>query len=953
MTDMFKKAGEHFVKPMKIDPSDLQKNSEEKEIARVLADLDRKINKGKSENYLVSAIVSTYNSERFIRGCLEDLEAQTIADKLEIIVVNSGSEQNEEAIVKEFQKKYSNIKYIKTEQRETVYAAWNRGIKAASGKYITNANTDDRHRKDALEIMARALDQNPEICLVYGDTSNTCTENETFERHTSIGAFRWPDYSRKLLLNWGCLAGPHPMWRRSVHEEYGYFDESFESAGDYEFWLRISQTNDFLHIPETLGLFFYSPTAAGQRDPELTASEKKRIVTMYRQAAKEGRIIRRKTNHYGKICKEKDMNGNIGKIYFYCPDHKTPSGGIKTLYHHASILNNAGYQAFILHLNEGFNLNWHQYDVPVKYIATGVLIEENDVLVIPEAQPDLMEQTCYLPCTRVVFAMSWLHIYPNLQAYVNWRDFGITCVITPSRTIKEFIEWSMGIPTYLLDISINSSLYYYSGDKVLQVAYLTKKDRSSLLVEKILKAKHAEFRDIEWVGMRNLAEELYAQKLRRSEIFLTTSTQEGIHISCLEAMASGCIVVGYSGVGGREYMVSEGEKRNCVLAENDDYLTLAKRLEKVIFDIRNKDREIDILRQNALQMTSMLSEEREEESVLAFWRNLSRGIRKTGRKKPTLLHERGESNHELWPRTEAAVPGGEGFCSSKSYKKGTAIKRRNKNRFDCSIIIPVFNRVDYTKQCLEALVENTGGVEYEVIIVDNGSADGTGDFLKLLEGDVKIIRNNRNLGFAVACNQGAKAASGRYLTFLNNDTIPQKGWLSAMIKITEAEPNVGIVGSKLVYPETGKIQHAGIVISKRKKNPYNLYQNFPTDHPAVNRTRDFNAVTGACLLIRSDLFFEVGMFDESYINCFEDVDLCLKVREMGLRVVYNPQSFLYHYEAASEGRKDGAEHSTKVFLEKWGDKIEADEDRYYQEDGFYIEYYSDRDARVLPLKSEN
>ena len=104
-----------------------------------------------SEKYLISAIVSTYNSERFIRGCLEDLEAQTIADSVEIIFVNSGSEQNEEVIVKEFQQEYSNIKYIKTDERETVYSAWNRGIKASTGKYITNANTDDRHRKDALK----------------------------------------------------------------------------------------------------------------------------------------------------------------------------------------------------------------------------------------------------------------------------------------------------------------------------------------------------------------------------------------------------------------------------------------------------------------------------------------------------------------------------------------------------------------------------------------------------------------------------------------------------------------------------------------------------------------------------------------------------------------------------------------------------------------------------------
>ena len=145
----------------------------EKEIAITSVELKcKEITEVNGGEYLISALVSTYNSERFIRGCLEDLEAQTVANKLEIIVVNSGSEQNEESIVKEFQKKYSNIKYVKTELRETIYTAWNRAIKIARGKYLTNANTDDRHRKDALEILANELDNNPDIALVYGDQAN-------------------------------------------------------------------------------------------------------------------------------------------------------------------------------------------------------------------------------------------------------------------------------------------------------------------------------------------------------------------------------------------------------------------------------------------------------------------------------------------------------------------------------------------------------------------------------------------------------------------------------------------------------------------------------------------------------------------------------------------------------------------------------------------------------------
>jgi len=207
--------------------------------------------------HLVSAIVSTYNAEQFIRGCLQDLENQTIADRLEIIVVNSGSSQNEEAIVKEFQQKYTNIKYIKTKQRETIYAAWNRAIKIAQGMFITNANTDDRHRKDALQIMANALLANPDIALVYADQIQTDTPNDTFDHLHQAKKLRRPDYSRERLLL-GCCVGSQPMWRKSLHDEFGYFDQTLTCAGDWDFWLRISNKYEFKHIPEFLGLYYHN-----------------------------------------------------------------------------------------------------------------------------------------------------------------------------------------------------------------------------------------------------------------------------------------------------------------------------------------------------------------------------------------------------------------------------------------------------------------------------------------------------------------------------------------------------------------------------------------------------------------------------------------------------------------------------------------------------------------------
>lgn len=216
---------------------------------------------------LISAIVSTHNAERFMRGCLEDLGAQTIADKMEVVIVDSASPQNERGIVEEFQQRYDNIVYVRTPMRETTHAAFTRCAKLARGKYLTLACTDDRHKPDALERMAAVLDSRPDIALVYANSYITFRENETFANHTAEKQYRWTDWDPYLLLN-GCFMGPQPMWRKSLHEKYGYFDGDLESAGDWEFWLRLAERETFLHIDEFLGLYLFSETSSEHQHPE-------------------------------------------------------------------------------------------------------------------------------------------------------------------------------------------------------------------------------------------------------------------------------------------------------------------------------------------------------------------------------------------------------------------------------------------------------------------------------------------------------------------------------------------------------------------------------------------------------------------------------------------------------------------------------------------------------------
>ncbi|MBI3806647.1 MAG: FkbM family methyltransferase [Nitrospirae bacterium] len=518
--------------------------------------------KAAEETPLISVIVSTYRAEAFMQECLEDLERQTMSRHMEIIVVDAASPENERAIVSAFQARYKNITFLRTPTRIGVYAAWNMALKLAAGTYVTPFSTNDRLRHDAYEILARTLDEHPDVALVYGDTYVTRHPHQTFEHHQREGVWKWPEYNYGDLRR-RCLVGPHPMWRRSVHDDVGFFDESFVALGDQDFWLRLGASRQLLHISEVTGLYWHSSEGLSNK-PEIANPEEARLRARY--------------------------------------------------------------------------------------------------------------------------------------------------------------------------------------------------------------------------------------------------------------------------------------------------------------------------------------------------------------------------GHGTAPRAVSATA-----------------------RFDCSIVIPVWNKRELTEQCLSELARVTSGISYEVIVVDNHSTDDTLNFLDQLSGDVQIIRNSENLGFAKACNQGARAARGRFLIFLNNDTIPLDNWLTALVAEVTSHPNVGIVGSKLLY-EDDTIQHAGVVFSREGLMPYHLYRHVHRDHPAVNQRRTFQSVTAACMLIRREIFEAAGGFDEGFQNGFEDVDLCLKVKDNGWQIVYQPLSVLYHLESQTPGRKTQDQANALRFISRWGQRWWlADEDLYYHADGYMCIHTKDQGKEHLEL----
>lgn len=223
--------------------------------------------------------------------------------------------------------------------------------------------------------------------------------------------------------------------------------------------------------------------------------------------------------------------------------------------------------------------------------------------------------------------------------------------------------------------------------------------------------------------------------------------------------------------------------------------------------------------------------------------------------------------------------------------------------------------------------------------MDDASTDGTRSVLASYGDAIRVVTHKTNTCFAASCNDGASAASGQYLVFLNNDTLPLKGWLDALVRYAEANEEAAVVGSKLLFPDN-TIQHAGVAITE-DRNPRHIYMGFPQDHPVVNKSGRFPIVTAACALFRRAPFEEAGGFDDSFVNGFEDVDLCLRLGELGYEVHYCHEAVLYHLEMATRDDRD-LRQNLELYRRRWAHKVQPDAVLRYMEDGLLDIRFAER-----------
>ncbi len=253
-----------------------------------------------------------------------------------------------------------------------------------------------------------------------------------------------------------------------------------------------------------------------------------------------------------------------------------------------------------------------------------------------------------------------------------------------------------------------------------------------------------------------------------------------------------------------------------------------------------------------------------------------------------------------------------------------------------SIIIPTYSRVDLLSKGLELLTRTAkdGTFDYEIVVVDNGSSEGTREKLAALSNkypEIKLIRNEENLAFSYANEEGVKVSNGDYYCFYNDDVMAVKpDWLKEMLRCMRRHSKAGLVGAKLLYPD-GTIQSAGISFHNNG-NPFCVHNGERGDHPDTRKERQFQAVSFACVLVKKEAYDRIGGFEKlgrKFEYYAEDFDFCFRAREAGYEVWYCPKAVMIHHcgsTSASEVTKEKTDQYRKRFTEKWKHRIIAEYD---------------------------
>ena len=854
---------------------------------------------------LISIVIPTYNRGRYICNAIESCFTQTYRN-IEVIVVDDGSTDDTRQRV--LAGSLGRARYL-IKEHSGAPATRNRGIKEARGDYILWLDSDDVLLADTALRYVETLKTFPDADILYGNLQITDSQLN------DLRLLEYPDWYGQnsallaRMLQQNSVPNPGTLVRKSLYSQFGGYDERFPRAHDYEWWCRIVKTARFKHLNQLVVKWRWHDTNMSSDSVSFDTSYDAKIVKLLveRHSLKElfPDISWNTLPHdeatalaFLKISRRlialKDLVGAkdyLQRSYDTNPQFRDKDELLRLL------------QALEQHSqSDPKNLERAQLSENSKsQQKLGFAKKLNDPLTssskpkVSVIVPTLNREQMLKTALQSVLGQT----YENYEIIVvNDGGKNVSHIIDQlehnGKITQTIHPKSKGLPA-----ARNTALKLASGK---YIAYLDDDDRFlpdhlETLVS-FLESNQETFKVAytdAWRVDQQLEKGQYKEKSRQVIYSFDFNADRMLVENYIPVL---CVMH-------QRACLDEVGMFDETLTSHEDWDLWMRMSQKYDFAHIKKTTSEFTWRTDQSSMTSS--------RPLDYLRTME------------IIFEKNRALVSSRPEV------------SKAQQQRLNLLRQQLIPSDikCSIIIPVWNKFELTIQCLTQLARVTKDVRFELIVVDNASTDGTSAFLAGIGGNVQIITNQSNLGFAKACNQGAKAARGPYLVFLNNDTIPTERWLEALVEEVETNPEVAVVGSKLLYPN-GTVQHAGVALSRFFETPYHLYAGAASQLPAVNKRREFNAVTGACMLVRKEAFEAVDGFYEGYINSFEDIDLCLKIRQKGGRIVYQPKSVLYHLESQTPGRKDHDLENIRLFRERWMNSWWPDEDIIYLSDGYVI-----------------
>jgi len=307
------------------------------------------------------------------------------------------------------------------------------------------------------------------------------------------------------------------------------------------------------------------------------------------------------------------------RILYICHDSPVPSGGVKVIYSHVWHLARNGYPAFVVHNKANFKLSWLKCDVPILYFEKDLKIFPSDIVVIPEDHNAALDAFRNIHLKKYIFCQNHFYIFKGLQDHSNWADFGISGVFCCSEIIGEFIRSVFGyheVPVIHNAIPLD---VFKPGKKKLQIAYMPRKRSFELdFIRNLFNRMFGQFKQVPWVCIDKMGEPKVAEVLGESSIFLSTSLYEGFGLPPLEAMACGCIVVGFHGYGGLEYTTAD----NGFWCEEGNLIEWVRTLGNVISLVDGGSETIHKVKEEGLKTAKEYTPDRQGKELIRFWKKV-------------------------------------------------------------------------------------------------------------------------------------------------------------------------------------------------------------------------------------------------------------------------------------------------------------------------------------------